>query len=195
MMTWGEVKRWQPGPLQNAVGPMNDAYNKVIGCSDDLRDINTPYGWFGAAATTAAQQVNQMIDGLEEYSAEVAAGRRSVGDTGDASTGVLHGVHDAEGIAAAHHFTIADDGAIVDSGPPPGTPKAQKEAVARERQRIATELRDRVEQVIRSATDVDDDFCAVLDKILSGHTIDARRTTTSPPVSPPRAIRDSWWAH
>jgi alpha/beta hydrolase family protein len=173
MVTWGEIKRWQPSPLQNAVGPMNNAYNKVIGCSDDLRDINTPYGWFGTAATAAAQQVNQMIDGLEEYSAEVAAGRRSVGDTGDAITGVLHGVHDAEGIAAAHHFAIADDGAIVDSGPPPGTPEDQRGAVARERQRIATELRDRVDQVIRSATDVDDDFCAVLDEILSGHTIDA----------------------
>ena len=44
MVTWGEVKHWQPGPLQNAVGPLSTAYNGVVACSDDLRRINTPYG-------------------------------------------------------------------------------------------------------------------------------------------------------
>ncbi|WP_370949053.1 alpha/beta hydrolase [Amycolatopsis sp. cg5] len=173
MVVWGEVKRWAPGPLLGAVGPMNDAYNKIVALSDDLRDINTPDGWRGDAASAAAGQVDQIIDGLEEYAAEIAAGRRSVGDTGDAISGVVHGVVEVEGLATSHHFTIADSGAIVDNGPPPDTPDDQKQAVARDRQKIAAELRDRIDQVIRSATDVDDDFCVVLDRILSGHTIDA----------------------
>ncbi|WP_020670829.1 alpha/beta hydrolase [Amycolatopsis nigrescens] len=173
MATWGEVKRWQPGPLQGAVEPMNGAYNKVVACGDDLRDTNTPYGWSGEAASAAAGTVNQIIDGLEEHSAELAASRRGVGDTGDAITGIQHGVQEIEELAAKHHFTVGEDGTIIDSGPPPDIPEDQRAAVETERKAVAAELRDRVGQVLRSATDVDDDFCAVLDKILSGHTIDA----------------------
>lgn len=172
MVAWGEVKRWQSAPLQGAVGPLNGEYNKLIALSDDLRDINTPDGWSGDAASAAAGAVNQIIDDLEEYAAEVAAARRGVGDTGDAITGVMHGVAEAEGLAKAHQFSIADDGSIVDNGPPSETPYDRQEAVIQERRRISAELRDRVSEVLRQASDIDDDFCVVLDRILSGHTID-----------------------
>ncbi len=173
MVTWAEVTRWNPAPLQNAVSEINAAYNKVVACSDDLRGITTADGWHGDGATAAANEVNQVIDGLEEYTAEVAAVRRGSGDTGDAVKGVMNGVEEARALADAHHFGIGADGAVIDNGPPPDTPEDQREAVARERQTIAAELRDRVAEVLKSATDVDDDFCLVLDRILSGHTIDA----------------------
>ncbi|WP_414936608.1 alpha/beta hydrolase [Amycolatopsis sp. cmx-11-51] len=173
MVTWAEVTRWDSAPLQGAVGEVNAAYNKVVACSDDLRGINTADGWHGEAAGAAANEVNQVIDGLEEYAAEVASLRRSAGDVGDAISGVMNGVKEVEGLARAHHFTIGGDGAVNDNGPPPDTPEDQKEAVARERATIAAELRDRVSEVLKSATDIDDDFCLVLDRIVSGQTIDA----------------------
>jgi hypothetical protein len=173
MVTWEDVTSWNSAPLRDAVAAINNAYNKVVACSDDLRDINTSYGWHGEAASAAAAEVNQIIDGLEEYAAEVASLRRSSGDVSDAITGVHNAVTEAEGLARTHHFTIGGDGSVIDNGPPPDTPEDEKEAVARERQTIAAELRDRVEQVLRTATDIDDDFCAVLDRILAGHTIDA----------------------
>ncbi|GAA4554250.1 alpha/beta hydrolase [Amycolatopsis samaneae] len=173
MATWSDVTRWSPGPLQEAVGAINTAYNKLVACSDDLRDINTPYGWHGQAAGAAANKVNGIIDGLEEHAAEVASLRRGAGDVSDAITGVQNGVKEVEGLARAHHFTLGGDGAVIDGGPPPDTPEEQKHAVTEERKRIATELKDRVQQVLRQAADIDDDFCAVLDRILAGHTIDA----------------------
>ncbi|RZQ65844.1 alpha/beta hydrolase [Amycolatopsis suaedae] len=173
MVTWGEVRRWQPGPLQDSVGPLNSAYNQIVACSDDLRSANTPDGWSGQAASAAAGKINAIIDGLEEHAADIAAARRSFGDTGDAITGICNGVREAEELAKARHFTIGDDGAVIDNGLPPGTPEDRKAAEAEDRKTVAEELRERVAQVLRSATDVDDDFCAVLDKILSEHTIDA----------------------
>ncbi|MFE5567050.1 alpha/beta hydrolase [Amycolatopsis japonica] len=173
MVTWAEVTRWDSAPLQDAVGEVNAAYNKVVACSDDLRGINTADGWHGEAAGAAANEVNQVIDGLEEYAAEVASLRRSAGDVGDAISGVMNGVKEVEGLARAHRFTIGGDGGVIDNGPPPDTPEDQKEAVARERATIAAELRDRVSEVLKSATDIDDDFCLVLDRIVSGQTIDA----------------------
>jgi len=214
MVTWADVTKWQSGPLQDAVGRLNDSYNKLVACSDDLRGINTAGGWHGEAASAA--EVNRIIDDLEEYAAEVAAGRRSMGDTGDAITGVMNGVKEAEGLASVHHFTIGGDGAIVDGGPPPNTPENQKDVVADERKRISAELRDRVEEVIRQATDIDDDFCAVLDRILSGHTIDATSNDNQntslaaagnsgatmgalsvlapPPVNAAPSMNAAWWA-
>ncbi|MEU3628203.1 hypothetical protein BS329_25310 [Amycolatopsis coloradensis] len=216
MVTWDEVTRWDPAPLRDAVAAINAAYNKVVACSDDLRDINTPYGWHGDAASVAAAEVNQIIDGLEEYAAEVASLRRSSGDVGDAITGMRNAVTEAEGLARTHHFAIGGDGAVNDNGPPPDTPEDQKEAVAAERRAIAAELRDRVEQVLRQAVDIDDDFCAVLDRILAGHTIDATgndNENTSlatagnsgaamgslsilspPPVDASASANAAWWA-
>ncbi|WP_410569559.1 alpha/beta hydrolase [Amycolatopsis sp. cmx-4-61] len=172
MAGWSDVTRWSPAVLQNAVRDINAAYNKLVACSDDLRDINTPEGWHGEAADAAAKEVNQIIDGLEEYAADLAALRRRAGDVGDAITGVQNGVKEAEAIAASNHFTIAGDGAVVDNGVP-GVPDDQRELVAEERSRIADELKDRVEEVLRQATNVDEDLCAVLDLIQGGQVIDA----------------------
>jgi len=44
MVGWSDVTRWNPAALQDAVGAINAAYNKLVACSDDLRDINTPTG-------------------------------------------------------------------------------------------------------------------------------------------------------
>ncbi|MET8997339.1 alpha/beta hydrolase [Amycolatopsis sp. NPDC004169] len=172
MVVWSDVTRWNPAVLQNAVDNINTAYNKLVACSDDLRDVNTPEGWHGEAASAAAAEVNGIIDGLEEYAADLAALRRKVGDVGDAITGVQNGVKEAEAIAAHNHFAIAGDGAIVDNGAP-DVPEEQREVVAEERNRIAEELKDRVEEVLRQATNVDEDLCAVLDLIQAGQVIDA----------------------
>ena len=216
MASWAEVVRWNPSVLTDAVGPINAAYNKLVACSDDLRDINTPNGWRGTAAEAAAQEVRQIIDGLEEHAAEIAALRRSVGDVGDAITGVQNGVREAQSVAASHQMVIGDDGSVTDHGSPPDTPDDQKEVVAQERKRVATELADRVEEVLRQAVDVDDDFCAVLDRILSGHTIDATTDDNDnvslaaagnsgaataalsvlapPPVDADPSMNAAWWA-
>ncbi|SFQ43344.1 Alpha/beta hydrolase [Amycolatopsis arida] len=173
MVTWGDVTNWSGEPLGAAVGSLNSEYNELIAAGEDLRGINTPCGWTGPAATAAAARGNELIDGLEEWAAEIAAARRAAGDVSDAITGLLSGVREAEELARVHHFTIADDGAVVDQGPPPDVPPEQREAVAAERRAIAAELAERVRQVLRTAEDIDDDFCVVLDRILAADTIDA----------------------
>jgi antitoxin (DNA-binding transcriptional repressor) of toxin-antitoxin stability system len=215
MVTWGDANRWNPAPLHDAVGAINAAYNKLVACSDDLRDITTPDGWHGDAAGAATGEVNQIIDGLEEYAADIAALRRAAADTGDAITGVQNGAKEAEAIAAGNHFTITADGAIIDNGAP-DVPAEQQQLVAEERTRLAGELHDRVEEVLRQATDIDNDLCAVLEKIQAGHVIDVTSNdndTTSlaaagnagaanaalsilapPPVDADPSMNAAWWA-
>ncbi|KMS90309.1 hypothetical protein ACZ91_15660 [Streptomyces regensis] len=92
---------------------------------------------------------------------------------------VKNGVSEAEELAKANNFSIADDGSITDQGPPPDTPKAQQQAVADERAAVKSELTERVSQILRSARDIDNDLCTVLDKVLSSDTIDADSSATS----------------
>ncbi|OZM73414.1 hypothetical protein CFN78_11340 [Amycolatopsis antarctica] len=173
MVTWADVLRWDPAPAQQVVGPLNAEFQELHGASDELRAAASVEGWSGPAAEAATGRVNQLVDAAEELAAELGAARRAFGDIGDAITGVVHAREEALGLAQAQCFTIGPDGAISDQGPPPGTPPDQAEAVAAERQRTAEELKDRVEQVLRQAEDIDSDACAVLDEMLSGTMVDS----------------------
>jgi hypothetical protein len=211
MLTWGEVRRWSPGPLAELVGVLNARHNRLIACADDLRSTSTPEGWSGPAATAAATKANHLGDDAEELAAEGASVRRAAGDVSDAITGVVHGVQEADSLAAAHEFRIGDDGAVTDHGPPPVCTADDPDGsqTAADRQRIAVELHDRVQEVLRSAEDVDNDFCAVLDRVLSGHEIDTGTTLAAagnagwalgslsippPPAGASPADNAAWWA-
>ncbi|GAA4667346.1 MULTISPECIES: alpha/beta hydrolase [Amycolatopsis] len=213
MVTWGEVVRWSPAPLAELVGVLNGRYQQLMGCADELRASGVPKGWSGPAANAAATKVRELGEAAEELAAEGAMLRRAAGDVSDAVSGVLNGVREAENLAAAREFLIADDGTIVDQGPPPVCTPSDPDGslVTAERQRIAAELRDRVHEVLRSADDVDNDFCAVLDRILSNHVIDGDGTSLAaagnagwslgsltipapPPAGAAPADNAAWWA-
>ncbi|MGC7100421.1 alpha/beta hydrolase [Amycolatopsis lurida] len=179
MVTWSEVTRWEGAPLQEAVGAINAEYNKLVPASDDLRKLATPYGWTGEAAAAAATKVNELVDRLEAWAAELAAGRTAAANVGDAIKGIENGVSEVETLAAKQHFAIGDDGAVIDNGPPPDTRPEHAEAVANERKQIAAELADGVKQVIQSADDLDNDFCSVLDRILNHQVFDATTNDNS----------------
>ncbi|MGC7093858.1 hypothetical protein ACPZ19_04250 [Amycolatopsis lurida] len=170
MVTWAEVTRWEPAPLQNAVGAINAEYNKLVPASEDLRKLTTPYGWTGQAAEAAANRVTRIVDRLEAWAAELEAARTAATNVGDAVAGVRRGADEAVHLATAHNFTIADDGAVHDNGPIPPPAPEQAEAVTNERRAMLAELADRVRQVLLSAEDVDHDFCTVLDRLLQ-HTV------------------------
>ncbi|QXV63537.1 alpha/beta hydrolase [Amycolatopsis sp. TNS106] len=173
-LTWGNLEAWMSGPLTNAVGGMNIAYNKLIAVGDDLRDMNAPRGWTGEAADAANARVNTIIDQMQEHAAEVAAVNRILGDTGNAIIGIQHAIAEAQHLAAKHFFTITPAGEIIDAGLPVNHVRdaADMTAVMHERRVAQTELRCRVDETVRVATAIDDGLCSVLDRVLSGKVVD-----------------------
>ncbi|MEU9690096.1 alpha/beta hydrolase [Amycolatopsis japonica] len=179
MVSWGDLRRWNPSVLSDMAAALNGKYLQLLACSEDFEDAAMPSGWSGTAASAAAGASKRLIEEGKEWAAEIAAIRRASGDVADAATGVLTGFSEAEGLAKAHNFSIGDDGAITDHGLPPDIPEQQREDVERERKAVASELGERVKQTLLSAEDVDNDFCAVLDPAINGHTIDASGEGTS----------------
>ncbi len=179
MVSWGDLRRWSPSVLSDMSAALNGTYLQLLACSEDFEDAAMPSGWSGTAANAAAGASKRLIEEGKEWAAEIAAIRRASGDVADAATGVLAGFKETEELARSHNFSIEDNGAITDHGLPPDIAEDQREDVERERKVVASELRERVKQTLLSAEDVDNDFCAVLEPAISGHTIDAGGEGTS----------------
>lgn len=143
----------------------------------------------GGASDTAREKNWRLRDEAELWAAEIAAVRRATGDVADAMTGVVEGREEALSLAQGRNFTITEDGTVVDNLLPlclDVSPAEQAEIEA-ERARIAKELEFRVAELLRQAADIDHDYCLVLDRVLSGHIIDAENNAETRPS--PRQVR------
>jgi hypothetical protein len=177
MVTYGDVRRWRPGPINDAVGQVNTCCQKLIGLADELAAAGAPASWTGGGADAATGKRNQLTDRLEQAVAGIAAARRGLGEAADAVTGLQHAVLEADGLAKAHGFEIIDAGGVADPGPPPDTPPDQVEAVKAERQKINAELVDRVRQILDRAEVVDNELADLLGKAERGEFGNGGATT------------------
>lgn len=168
MVSYGDVRKWRPGPLDGAEKRLKALSDKLLGLSDEFADMGTPGGWSGEAAEAAGGKRTQVADRMEQIVAGVAAARAGLADASDGIIGLNHGVQEADGLAKANGFEIGADGSVTDVAPPQDVPEEQADDVRRERERIKAELVDRVEQILRKATDIDNDLAGVLGKIAGG---------------------------
>jgi hypothetical protein len=177
MVIYGDVRRWQVGPLNDAVGQVNARCEQLIGLADELTASAIPDSWSGEGAAAATAKRNQLCDRMERAVAGVAAVRRGLGEAADALTGLQHAVLEADGLAKAHNFEISDAGGVADPGPSPDTPPDQVEAVKAERQKVRVELLDRVKQILARAEEVDNDLADLMGKAERGEIGDGAATT------------------
>lgn len=168
MVSYGDVRKWRPGPLDGAEKRLKALSDKLLGLSDEFADMGTPGGWSGEAAEAAGQKRTRVADRMETIVAGVSAARAGLQDASDAIVGLNHGVQEADGLAKANGFDIGDDGGVKDVDPPQDVPEDQADDVRRERERIKAELVDRVEQILRRAADIDNDLSDVLGKVANG---------------------------
>lgn len=177
MVSYGEVRKWTSGPLDAAEQRLKGLAEKLLGLSDDLADMGTPAGWEGDAAAAAQTRRSKIVDRMEQIVAEVAAARTGLMDASDGIVGLGHAVQDTEYLARAHQFDISDDGAVHDRAARVECPTEAEAQIQRERDRVQVELVDRVEQLMRRATDIDNDLVALLGKI-SRDEIDTQGVTS-----------------
>lgn len=154
--------------MEPAVTALSETRDKVLGQADAADAAATPATWHGPAANKARAKLQRIGDGAELIAAEVAAARRAAIEAADAIGGVKRGVEQTVELAHRHGFTIYDSG---DVSPAMCYAGDTAEELA-ERERVRSELVDRVQQTLRHAHDIDADVSRLLHNILDGKLVD-----------------------
>ncbi|WP_424183573.1 alpha/beta hydrolase [Actinokineospora sp. G85] len=177
MPTYGDIRKWQAGPLEATVSGLNQRCDELVGLSDELSASGVPAGWTGEAADAARAERDRLQNSMELLVAAAGAVRRGVAEASDAVEALKHSVAETDSIAERNHFIIRDDGSVVDNAPVTAHDPAHIDEYFRERQRVQQELVDRVEQAVRRGTDIDSDLAGVLRAAEKGEINDGGATS------------------
>ncbi|ALG07367.1 hypothetical protein [Kibdelosporangium phytohabitans] len=177
MVSYGDARKWQPEPLDEAERQIKARSDTPVGLADEVTAAANPPGWHGAAAEQAAAEVAQTTDQMEHVLAGLSAARAGLMHAADRVTELKHYVADTDGLARAQRFTTMGNGEIGDAGPSPGTPPDQVDAVRQERSRTGAELTDRVHQIVKYANDIDATLAKVIEDVEQGRISDGGATT------------------
>ncbi|WP_338598287.1 alpha/beta hydrolase [Saccharopolyspora sp. SCSIO 74807] len=210
MVNIGDIRRWQPGRLDESADDLKREQDCLVRLDDELVHSGKPREWHGEAADSAAGKHRELGERMRELVTEVSTVRSTVIATADEVLAVREQLAEADALARAYNFRIGDGGDIEDLGTPPDTPPDQARAVDSDRHRkVRPELADRVEQILQRADDADGELAKVLrdaDKDLidtrGAHNLaeaaklgDARGLgeTIEPPAGGTPAQHADWW--
>ncbi|WP_414944214.1 alpha/beta hydrolase [Amycolatopsis sp. cmx-11-32] len=155
MLTWGDVRRWDPAAIGAVADALNDGCTRIIAVNDDVESMARLPGWLGEAATAASTRGESLTSSLEQLVAEASAVRRGAHEVQIALDRVVAFVRETDELASRNGLIVGSGGEITSSGGP-------------SEPRVMAELADRVEQILRRATDVDADFAAIMQRALRG---------------------------
>ncbi|OXM49208.1 alpha/beta hydrolase [Amycolatopsis alba] len=199
MLTWGDVRRWDPAAIGRVADALNDGCTRIIAANDDVETMARFTDWSGDAAIAASTRGKSLTSTLERLVAEAAAVRRGAHEVQIALDRIVAYVRETEELAQRNGLTIDAGGEIRPSGPArPDQP------------RVKAELADRIEQILRRATDVDADFAAILRRALRGEITEQGGSTLAqaadagaaqsglsiigPPENGSPGDNKAWWA-
>ncbi|MFD9892819.1 alpha/beta hydrolase [Amycolatopsis sp. NPDC059027] len=168
MVTWGDVRRWEPGAVGEVADALGQRCTTLVGVNEDLHAVVKLDDWSGDAAVAARTRGGSLVSGLEQRVAEASAVRHAAHEAQVALDRITAYVRETDELAARNGLTIGTDGVIVlvpHTGP-------LSPDVAAAQARVRAELADRVEQILRHAADVDADFAAVLLRAMRGEITD-----------------------
>ena len=181
MITWGDVRRWNPARLAAAVDALGERAAKLAVANDDA-DAMTRFGsWQGTSADAATARGTALAAELRQLTIDVTAVRRGVSDAQAGVERVSSAARELDDFASRNGMRIDDGGAV--SGEP-------------ERQ---AEVADRVGQILAEAAEVDADLTVVLNRASegesgSGGTVAlAMAASSSPKPNGTPAENRAWW--
>jgi hypothetical protein len=165
MVSWGDVRRWDPAAIGGVADALNDRCTRLVSANDDVEGMARFDGWTGHAAVAASTRGNSLVSTLEQLVAEASAVRRGAHEVQIAVDRLAAMVSETDELANRYGWTIGGSGVIaaVPTSGPPDPPD-----VVAIRMRVKAELADRVEQVLRRAVDVDADFAAIMMRAVRG---------------------------
>ncbi|MQA63288.1 MAG: hypothetical protein GEU86_17760 [Actinophytocola sp.] len=152
-MTIGDVRRWNADAVDDAAEQVKKRSEALDRVADQ---INLAHPRTGDAAKAAMIAVDRQQVAYEDTSHQGQALYRELGIAADGIIELKRAIDDADGLASAYHFRIADDGSLVDDGGELSQDQADR------RPAIAERLRDDITRILGVAADIDAELAAAL---------------------------------
>ncbi|WP_433871464.1 alpha/beta hydrolase [Saccharopolyspora sp. CA-218241] len=162
MVSLSEVRRWQPGALDQVHRSLGARQQELVGLDDELAGARNPDGWSGEAATASAERHRALVDGMRRIVAEITGVRGAVARASDEVEAIKRKLAEADELAGGSGFAITEDGGVKDVAPPENVPADELESVKAERR----QTRDRISQLVGEVLDDAEDTDAALAKAL-----------------------------
>jgi hypothetical protein len=201
-----DVKRWNVGQLDEIFQTLQQQLQVITHSGDDYGKVFPIEGWAGPAADNAGANHRDLMFRVDKIAAGASIVSKSIGQAGDAITGVQRAITNAEELARKYGYQIADNGAVTDLYP---DGKAPPELNPEDRARARTEAADAIAQALRTADDIDADLASVLQRAEHGEfgtgnegtvtaaaadgTLDPGLTLLEPPKDGTPSQNAGWW--
>ncbi|MGH3930401.1 MAG: alpha/beta hydrolase, partial [Pseudonocardiaceae bacterium] len=161
MVSVADIHNWRPELLDEVFEQLRRQQDTLVALEDELATIRNPPEWEGDAAAAARLGHDWLAEDLRRLVAGVAAVLRSVGEASDAALAITRALTEAQDLARFHGFEVTGAGAVLDVHPP-GPSVPDYAAIQAERAMVRDEVTDRVEQVLRRATELATDLAGVM---------------------------------
>lgn len=164
MVGLGDVRRWKPGTLDHVFQQVRQRQAVLTSSGDDFFRTMPVAGWQGAAADSAAAGHGSLISQLDHLAAGTSIVNKTIAQAADAIPAVQRAITEADELARRYGYQVSDAGQIIDvlHNPGPADPNPA------DRARVKQQLVDDIEQVLRTADDIDNDLAAVLKQASAG---------------------------
>ncbi|MER5389307.1 alpha/beta hydrolase [Saccharopolyspora sp. NPDC002686] len=162
MVSFAEVRRWNPGALETVHGELGKRRDDLVGLQDELDGAKNPDSWTGDAADKSAQEHQKLVEDMRALIAEVSTVRLAVARAADDVAKIKQQIDEADHEAQANGFQITEEGGVRDVAPPQDVPEDQVEEVKQHRLQIRDKLSAEVEEILDRAEDTDEELAKAL---------------------------------
>jgi hypothetical protein len=159
MVSLPDVKRWNPGVLNEVANVIRQREQILIHSGDDFRKIAPVDGWSGSASNSAVTAHQALMKHVEPLAAVASAVGKALRQASDAIPAVQRAIANAEELARMYGYTVGDGGEVTDTFPAGAAPP---EMNPEDRARAKTDVADAVAQAMRTADDIDSDLQSVM---------------------------------
>lgn len=157
----GGINDWDTAGLERLSSSLASRISTLIELGDQLDRLGVVDGWVGETSEEARRAFDTVVDHLTDSAAQVGAVKKLTDDTEDAVTALKRALADVSSLAFANDFAVCNDNTLWDRWAFERPPN-QTDAEAADRQRLKVELLDRVGEIVRQGTEIEENAAAVM---------------------------------
>ncbi|WP_415976020.1 alpha/beta hydrolase [Rhodococcus sp. 077-4] len=161
MVDIGGINDWDAAGLERLSGSLASRTNTLIDLGDRLDRMKLIDGWVGETSEEARRAFDAVVDHLTNSAAQVGAVKRLTDDTEEAVIALKRALADLSSLAFENDFAVLDDNTLWDRWAFE-RPPSQTDAQAADRQRMKTELLERIAEIVRRGTEIADNAARVM---------------------------------